>query len=66
MTHPTIRVRANGPLVVTSDVVLIDEAGNQVSIEGADYVLCRCGRTDNAPFCDRSHAADDGHGPGDG
>jgi len=48
-----IKVLDNGPLVATS-VTLIDGEGNKIETKDQVY-LCRCGRSDNKPFCDGSH-----------
>jgi uncharacterized Fe-S cluster protein YjdI len=51
---PTIRVRPNGPLFVTGSVRLLDERGELIR-EDTRLALCRCGHSDNKPFCDGSH-----------
>ncbi|WP_085521887.1 CDGSH iron-sulfur domain-containing protein [Tuberibacillus sp. Marseille-P3662] len=51
---PTIKPRDNGPLVVSGDVTLVDAEGNEFETKKT-YSLCRCGRSDNKPFCDGSH-----------
>ena len=51
---PTIQVAAAGPYVVTGGIELQDaERGEGASLE--HYVLCRCGRSKNKPFCDGTH-----------
>lgn len=67
-TPPGIRSRESGPLVVTGGVPLRrttavhSEHGEPLSWRtgerfetGDNYVLCRCGESDNKPFCDQSH-----------
>jgi CDGSH iron-sulfur domain-containing protein 3 len=52
----TIKVRDNGPYKVTGPVRLIDADGNEFALpEGDSIVLCRCGRSETKPFCDRAH-----------
>lgn len=48
----------NGPLRVTSDdIQLKDAAGNTFGLGGRTTIsLCRCGHSNNKPFCDGSHA----------
>lgn len=66
--HPEIRVRKNGPYLVRGGVPVgrtaqvETEFGEPVAwtpdepIDDADdYVLCRCGRSNDKPFCDGSH-----------
>lgn len=55
MQEVTIRVRANGPYLVKGPVRLVDVDGNEFTIEGADFVLCRCGHSATKPFCDGTH-----------
>ncbi len=52
-----IRCRENGPLVVTGPVTITDHLGNVFTPPpGKDNVaLCRCGGSQNKPFCDGSH-----------
>lgn len=67
---PNVKVRANGPYVVSGSVPLrvrepiMSEHGepltwrtNKVTDRGAAYTLCRCGASANKPYCDGSHAA---------
>jgi CDGSH iron-sulfur domain-containing protein 3 len=60
-----IKVRANGPYRVTGPVRLVDHEGRPIATEGADIVLCRCGRSATKPFCDLSHR-DGAGGPAGG
>lgn len=65
-----IKVTSDGPYVVTGGVPLsraaiaVDDGGDAVGwtdlehFEVADhYTLCRCGRSNNKPWCDGSHAS---------
>jgi uncharacterized Fe-S cluster protein YjdI len=45
---------ANGPLLVTGGVRVVDAEGN-VLYEGERAALCRCGGSSNKPFCDATH-----------
>jgi CDGSH-type Zn-finger protein/uncharacterized Fe-S cluster protein YjdI len=47
----TIHIRENGPLAVHAEIVLDDKA------IGTRATLCRCGASNNKPFCDGSHKA---------
>ena len=52
----TIAPRDNGSYRVTGPVVLQDaEGGSWVLPEGKAVFLCRCGLSENKPFCDSSH-----------
>ncbi len=54
-----IEVSKNGPYRVTGSVRLVGESGNDVLIaEGSSrehYSLCRCGHSQNKPFCSGMH-----------
>ncbi len=45
---------ANGPLFITGAFCLISSDG-KVICEGNKTALCRCGLSENKPFCDGSH-----------
>ena len=55
----SIEVSKDGPYRVTGGVRLVDEHGNNISqAEGASrehYSLCRCGQSQNKPFCSGMH-----------
>jgi CDGSH-type Zn-finger protein len=57
MPDVTIKVRDNGPLLVEGPFTLVDAAGNPFPLpEGKPAIaLCRCGHSQNKPFCDGSH-----------
>ncbi|WP_409293371.1 CDGSH iron-sulfur domain-containing protein [Peribacillus sp. SCS-26] len=44
----------NGGFRVTGDVELIDMEGNAFPSKPA-FSLCRCGLSNNLPYCDASH-----------
>ena len=52
-----IRCRENGPLVIQGPIQIVDHLGNAFPIPvGKETVaLCRCGHSNNKPFCDGSH-----------
>lgn len=49
-----VRASANGPLLVSGGVRVVDADGN-VLYEGERAALCRCGGSANKPFCDGTH-----------
>jgi CDGSH-type Zn-finger protein len=57
MSDPVkITVRPNGPLRVEGAIVLSDAEGRTWDLTGKPAVsLCRCGASENRPFCDGSH-----------
>ena len=50
----TIDARPNGPLHVRGQVRIVGPGG-QVIREDTRVALCRCGASENKPFCDGSH-----------
>jgi CDGSH-type Zn-finger protein len=47
----------NGPLRITGNFVIKDAAGKEFGLAGRTVIsLCRCGHSNNKPFCDGSHA----------
>jgi CDGSH-type Zn-finger protein/uncharacterized Fe-S cluster protein YjdI len=50
----TIRARPNGPLYVRGKI-RITGTGGQLIREDTRVALCRCGHSENKPFCDSSH-----------
>jgi len=51
-------VRNNGPLRVEGeDLVIVDQQGKAFGLGDRGVVaLCRCGHSQNKPFCDGGHA----------
>ncbi len=56
MADVEIKIRENGPFLVTGPVVLTDVEGNAFDLSGKEtFALCRCGTSENRPFCDGKH-----------
>ena len=51
----TITVRRNGSFKVEGPFRLIDSNGNEMPVDKPVISLCRCGHSQNKPFCDGSH-----------
>jgi uncharacterized Fe-S cluster protein YjdI len=49
-----VRASENGPLLVSGGVRVLDAEGT-VLYEGERAALCRCGGSQNKPFCDGTH-----------
>jgi CDGSH-type Zn-finger protein len=52
----TIKVKPNGSIRVTGTVDFVDETGAVLRTD-TNFSLCRCGHSQNMPFCDSSHKA---------
>lgn len=55
MAEVRIEVTRNGSYHVTGPVTVVDHLGNEVVLDSEDIWLCRCGHSNNKPFCDGSH-----------
>ena len=50
-----IRRAPNGPLLVSGNLVIVSSSGRE-GWHGTKTALCRCGASQNKPFCDGAHA----------
>jgi CDGSH-type Zn-finger protein len=51
-----ITVGNNGPLRIEGDFEICDQQGNVFGLAGRTALgLCRCGHSENKPFCDGKH-----------
>ena len=56
MAETKINVRNNGPLRIEGEFAIHDQEGNAFGLAGRTVIsLCRCGNSENKPFCDGSH-----------
>jgi len=56
VSETKITVRNDGSLLVSGPVTLVDAAGQPFGLSGRTaFSLCRCGHSENKPFCDGSH-----------
>ena len=64
MADVKVEIRSNGPYRVTGPIDLVDQKGKAYSIPEGQWVsLCRCGQSDNKPFCDGTHRDASFQGP---
>jgi CDGSH-type Zn-finger protein len=54
MADAEITILRHGPLHVTGDFSLRDARGNEIECDEEIY-LCRCGESEDKPFCDGTH-----------
>ena len=58
MPAARITVNPNGSLKVEGDFEIVDPEGRPFGLAGRTRVsLCRCGQSNNKPFCDSAHKA---------
>ncbi len=56
MADVNIEVRENGPLRFTGPITITDKGGKGYSVPDGEWVsFCRCGLSQNKPFCDSAH-----------
>ena len=52
-----ITVQSNGPIRIEGEFQIFDPEGRAFGLAGRTLIsLCRCGQSQNKPFCDGSHA----------
>jgi CDGSH-type Zn-finger protein len=60
MAATRITVRPHGSLLIEGDFEILDADGKAFGLAGRTRVsLCRCGQSQDKPFCDGAHKACD-------
>lgn len=59
MADVKVTVSRRGPLLIqgAGSIELVDAGGNAFPVEKDAIALCRCGASENKPFCDGAHRA---------
>lgn len=55
MANVTVSILDNGPLILKGEVEVLDGEGKQYP-QQSPVALCRCGASQNRPFCDGAHS----------
>ena len=56
MAGSKVTVRNSGPLRIEGEFTICDQDGNPFGLAGRTVIsLCRCGHSENKPFCDGNH-----------
>lgn len=56
MAATKITVRSNGSIRIEGDFEIVDSEGAVFDLGGRTSIsLCRCGHSENKPFCDGAH-----------
>ncbi|HVS94203.1 MAG TPA: CDGSH iron-sulfur domain-containing protein [Mucilaginibacter sp.] len=56
MAATRLTINSNGSVRVEGDFEIVDKDGNVYGLQGRTTVsICRCGMSQNKPFCDGSH-----------
>jgi CDGSH iron-sulfur domain-containing protein 3 len=53
-SQATIEIIDNGPIKITGRI-LIRDSKRDITDKPEEVYLCRCGRSQNKPYCDESH-----------
>lgn len=52
-----VTINSNGSIKITGNFVIKDPTGKTFGLAGRTTIgLCRCGQSNNKPFCDGAHA----------
>ena len=55
MSDVKIVVKEDGPFLVQGDIQLVDADGNAFNTDKPAIALCRCGASEDNPFCNGTH-----------
>jgi CDGSH-type Zn-finger protein len=56
MAQTKVLIKSDGSIRVEGDFVLVDLEGKEFGLSGRTGIsLCRCGHSEDKPFCDGSH-----------
>ena len=56
MASTKLIINSNGSVKIEGDFEIVDGTGTPYGLQGRTVVsICRCGRSNNKPFCDGSH-----------
>ena len=56
MPETTVQALKNGPFIIKGSVKVLDVDGNEYDVSDQKAIaLCRCGQSENRPFCDGKH-----------
>jgi len=56
LAETKITIRNNGSLRIEGEFIVVDQDGSPFDLAGRTVIaLCRCGHSQNKPFCDGSH-----------
>lgn len=56
MSKTKITILSNGSAKIEGDFEIVDKSGSEYGLQGRTVVsICRCGLSQNKPFCDGSH-----------
>lgn len=56
MAATRVTIKNNGSIIIEGDFEIVDPEGKVFDLAGRTRIgLCRCGASENKPFCDGSH-----------
>jgi CDGSH-type Zn-finger protein len=62
MAKTKLTINDNGSVKIEGDFEIVDRNGNEYGLQGRTVLsICRCGLSQNKPFCDGSHKGNFDH-----
>ena len=56
MAKTKLTINNNGSVKIEGDFEIVDKNGNAYGLQGREVLsICRCGLSQNKPFCDGAH-----------
>lgn len=56
MGKTRLTINSNGSMKIEGDFEIVDRTGTNYDLGGREVIgICRCGHSQNKPFCDGSH-----------
>ena len=56
MSKTKLTINNNGSVKIEGDFEIVDRNGNEYGLQGRTVLsICRCGLSNNKPFCDGAH-----------
>jgi CDGSH-type Zn-finger protein len=56
MAATKVTINNNGSIQIEGDFIVVDAEGTEFGLAGRTLIkLCRCGHSENKPFCDGHH-----------
>lgn len=56
MGKTRLTINSNGSMKIEGDFEIVDKTGANYDLGGREVIgICRCGHSQNKPFCDGSH-----------
>jgi CDGSH-type Zn-finger protein len=54
-----IELKENGPIIISANEIAEVKENNSIKLEKNIIAICRCGKSENLPYCDGHHRSCD-------